>query len=280
MAGPTPQPAFPHTSTTPYGHAQAQPMPAYDPRMGKRPGGTATKVWGIVLLVLGVFAAINLVSSVVMTYGGFSGASWNPAMSPETKAEIDRLTNELMQQATARVTFWLHIVLECGIAVLSVVAGVFLVIKPKPLGARLGLARAALVLLALPVYVYETSESMAAALDSQQAIVRVEMEAQRKKTGTKGPDMDEFMQTMNPIMRGFTYGTMVLTVVFVLAINGLLAFQMTRPHIKEYLATVATEKNVIPGYDPSMGLLMPPPGAPAPGAMPPGPPPQQAPPGV
>jgi hypothetical protein len=68
---------------------------------------------------------------------------------------------------------------------------------------------------------------------------------------------------MQPIMRGAGYGALIFTFIFVLIINGLLLFFMTRPSVKEYLETVATGgDNTIPGYDPSMGLAAgPPPGS-------------------
>lgn len=280
MAGPAPtQPSFAHASPTPYGHQpQTPPMPAYDPRMGKRPGGTATKVWGIVLIILGAFGVINLISAIVMLFGGFNTAAFTPTLSPDAKAAMEQMQKDLIDSALSRPSFYIHLASEFLVVGLSLLAGIYLVIKPKPLGAKLALARVAVVLLALPIYAYETNSTMEGTMASQEAMMRAQMEHERKKSGNKGPNTDEIMGTMNTVMKGVGYGTMVVTVVFVLIINGLLAFQMSRPHIKEYLAGAATEKVVIPGYDPSMGLMMPPPGAPPGPQAPVPPPPQQAPP--
>lgn len=273
MAGPAPhQPTPPHAAN-PYGHATpAQAMPAFDPRQGKRPGGTATKVWGIMLLIFGGFGAMNLISAVAMLFGGFGGGStFAVGLSPEAKAEMDRLTQQLIDSALGRPTYWIHLFAESLLIVLSIGAGIFLVIKPRPLGAKLALARVALVLLALPIYGYETNSVMDATFTSQQEMIRLQMESERKAGRTGGPNTDEFMGTMSKVMKGVGYGTVVLTVVIVLIINGLLAFQMSRPHIKEYLAAVEQEKQVIPGYDPSMGLMLHNPPAP-PGPQAPAPP--------
>lgn len=278
MAGPAPQ--QPPISATPYGHQQPMPaMPAYDPRMGKRPGSTATKVWGIILLILGAFGILGLISSIAMMFGGMNTAQFTPNLAPEAQAEMQRMQETLINDALGRVTFWMHTVIEAGIALLSFAAGLFLVLKPRPMGAKLALARVALVLLSLPIYAYETDVTMQSTMASQEAMMRLQFEAERKKHGGKGPNTDEMMDTMGTFMRGAGYGTMVITIIFILVINGVLAFQMSRPHIKEYLASVQGEKDVIPGYDPSMGLMMPPPGQAPPGAMPPGPPQQGAPPG-
>lgn len=275
MAGPSAQ--QPVQPPMPYGVANPPAAPAFDPRMGKRPGGTATKVWGILLLMFGGFGAMGLISSVASLFGGFNTGSFAFGMSPEAQAEMERLTRQLIDDSMGRPTYWIHLAAETTIIVLSLAAGVFLVIKPKPLGAKLALARVALVLLALPVYGYETNAVMDAAFTSQQEMIRLQIESDRKSGKLKGPNPDEFMGTMNKIMKGVGYGTVVITVVLVLIINGLLGFQMSRPHVKEFLAAAENEKQVIPGYDPTMGLMMPPP--PGPGApQPPAPPSQPMPP--
>lgn len=277
MAGPAPQ--QPPITATPYGDQQPMPaMPAYDPRMGKRPGSTATKVWGIILLILGGLGVLNLLSVVAMLFGGFGGSRFAVGLNDDAKREMDRLTQELIDAAISRPTYWLHLGSEVGVVALSIVAGTYLVIRPRPLGAKLALARVALVILTLPVYGYETMEMMDSAMSSQQEMVRLQMESDRKAGRAPSQEVQEMMGTMGSIVKGGTYAGVVLSLVGIIVINAALGFQMSRPHIKEYLASVQGEKDVIPGYDPSMGLMMPPPGQAPPGAMPAGPRPQQGPP--
>jgi len=268
-----PQPAFAHTSHQPYGQQAAVPIPAYDPRMGKRPGRTGTKVWGIFLLLLGGMGVMGLLASLSMMLGGFSGAQFAPTLSPEAKAEMDRMAQQMVSDSLARPTFWIHSALELGVILLSLVAGFFLVIRPRALGGKLALARVLLVVLSLPIYAYETDVAMQTTMASQEAMMRIQIEHEKKRSGSsKGPDTDQMMDMMGKIMRGTGYGVMVVTIIGILVINGLLAFHMTRPHVKEYLAGAASDNQVIPGYDPSMGMMMPPPGAP-PGPQAPAPPP-------
>lgn len=273
-----PQPGPAPASNQPYGMAAPPVMPAFNPGAAKQPGSTSTKIWGVLLLIFGGLSVLQLISAVVMMFGGFNGAAFSPGLSADAKAEIDRMTQELISSSLSRPTYWIHMVGELAVVVLSWMAGIFLLIKPKPKGAKLAVARAALVLLLLPVYGYEQTVATETAMDSQQAIMRAQMaeaEAKRGTKGRKGPSAEQMMETMNPIMKGVTYGSMVVVVVFVLVINGLLAFQMSRPAVKAYLEGAAAEKAVIPGYDPSMGLMggVPPPAAP----IQPGPAPQPPP---
>jgi hypothetical protein len=94
------------------------------------------------------------------------------------------------------------------------------------------------------------------------------LEVDAKSRGGK-PMPKDFTDTMSKVMTGITYGGVLLTVAGIVVINGLLAYQMSRPHIREYLASVSSQQTVIPGYDPSMGLLNVP-GVPSSGAAPPG----------
>jgi len=281
LSGPTPG------AYQPYGVAQPPAMPAFNPGAAKQPGSTSTKIWGVMLLIFGAMSLLQLVSAAVMMFGGFNGAAFSPGISADAKAEIDRMTHELISASLSRPTFWIHTAGELAVVVLSWLAGVFLLIKPRPKGAKLAVARAALVLLMLPIYGYEQTIATESAMDSQQAIMRAQFAEAEKKGGSKGrkgPTADQLMETMNPIMKGITYGSMVVVVLFVLVINGLLAFQMSRPAVKAYLAGAAAEKVVIPGYDPSMGLIggMPPAGPPGAAPMPPAgaPPPPAGPPGA
>lgn len=260
-------PHIPPLTQTPYGHQAPGPAPAYDPRMGRRPGETMCKVWGIVLLVLGLLGVANTMVGIAMMMGGVSGGMFAPTLSPDGKAELDQFMTEMMDASLARPTFWIYAGSELLVVVLSIVAGVMLAIRPRIGGAKLALARALCVLVFLPVYGYEQIKALES---SSQAQMRI-LEADQKSRGGRPLDKD-FASTMEKIMAGVSYGAIFLAVAVIVAINGLLAYHMTRPNVKAYLASVASHQVIIPGYDPSMGLL--------PGATPAQPPRTPQPPGA
>ncbi|MCC6464175.1 MAG: hypothetical protein IT463_02410 [Planctomycetes bacterium] len=242
--------------------------------MGKRPGGTAVKVWGILLVCLGGLGVVNVIAALAMAFGGFSGSQFAVGLTPDAKAEMERMVQRVIEEQMSSWLFWASFAGELAIAVLSVWAGVQL-LRSKPQGARLALARAAMVLLTLPIWGIQQVRALEIQLETQQVI----MEHQIKSSPRGGKSGKEIIEEMQPIMRGMAFGAVVVTAVFVLLINGLLAFMITRPTVKEYLANAATEKSHwIPGYDPSMGLLANPPGQgppapPSPGQGPPDQPP-------
>jgi hypothetical protein len=251
-------------------------MPQFAPHVGRQSGGTAPKVWGIILLILGVFGLISwLVGIVTLGTGGISGSSFAPNLTPETKAEMDRITQVMIDNMKGRWSFWLNNIVELSIVVLSLLAGVLLVIKPKPLGRKLAIARALVVMLALPVAGYEGMTALEQNMEMQKGVMKIQAEEALAQQEARNPSKDDNeraerrrsieggFDTMQPIMRGAGYGALIFTFIFVLIINGLLLFFMTRPSVKEYLETVATGgDNTIPGYDPSMGLAAgPPPGS-------------------
>jgi hypothetical protein len=290
MAGPAPQQA-----RQPYGTPN-QPIPQYAPP-GRQKGSLAPKVWGIILLILGLLGVINFISSIASLGGGISGSSFAPGVSPEVKQEMDRMALELVTAMKGRWTFWLNMASEGVLMVLTVAAGVFLVVKPKPLGRKLAIARALLVLLMIPVAGYEGIETVNQQMEMQQRIMKISAQdavKEREKTNPskddaereqRRKDAEQMMDSAQPIMKAFGVGAVVATIVIVIIINGLLLLFITRPAVKEYLESVAkTGDNSIPGYDPSMGLMQGPPpgpphpGQPSPGDQPPEPPQQQIPP--
>ncbi|MBZ0135988.1 MAG: hypothetical protein K8I27_06405 [Planctomycetes bacterium] len=280
----------------PYGQ-QKQTVPQYAPPMAKRPGSTATKVWGIILLVIGILAAMNWLLGLASLFSGFTGTEFSPTLSQEAKDEIDRMSRQMIDAMTGRWTFWVSQVVSLVAVVLSVVAGFLLAFKPKPVGRKLALSRALFVLLLMPLTGYEDMKAIDHAMGMQSRAMEVSMDAEMKKQEAANPKMDEatkqrkreqareITEGMAPIMKGVTYGMAVVTVMMSLVFNGLLLFFMTRPSVKEYLEGVAADgEEQIPGYDPSMGLMSgPPPGPPhsaqpSPGNQPPVPPEQQIPP--
>ena len=235
---------------TPYGHQQPVNAPTLDPRAGRRPGETMCKVWGIILLLLGVIGVLNTLVGVAMMMGGMSGSTMVPTLSPEARAEFDRHVSEMIAASLARPTYWISTGSEVVIVLLSLVAGYFLVIRPRPRGAKLGLARAAMVLLFLPAYGYETVRVLESTTEMQVRSLEIDTRSRGR------PPMDEkFTDTFGKVMAGVSYGAVFVSVALIVVINALLAFHMTRPAVREYLATVETRPPPIPGYDPSMGLL-------------------------
>lgn len=265
----------------PYGQ-QFQPMPQYAPAAGRRAGSVAPKVWGIILLVLGGIGLLGFVIGLVsLAGGGISGSTFAPGLSPEVKVEIDRMTAELMDSMKGRWSFWANQVFELVIIVLSLLAGVLLVIKPKPVGRKLAIARGLVVLLALPIAGYEGMTAMEEQMDLQVRLQKVQVEdaiardeaANPSKTEAdrqeKRQRVERVFEGMQPIMKGVGIGVMILTMVGVLVINALLLFFMTRPAVKDYMDNIGQHADhPIPNYDPSMGLHS---GPPQP-AQPPGPP--------
>lgn len=253
-----------------------QPMPQFAPHVGRQSGSMAPKVWGIILLVLGIFGLISwLVGIVSLGTGGLSGANFAPNLTPEAKAEMDRITQVMIESMKGRWSFWLNNIAELSIVVLSVLAGILLVIKPRPLGRKLAITRALVVMLALPVAGYEGMTALEQNMEMQKGFLKVQAEETLAQQEARNPskddneraqrrrDIESGFDTMQPIMRGAGYGALIFTFVFVLIINGLLLFFMTRPSVKEYLESVATGgDHAIPGYDPSMGFASgPPPGS-------------------
>jgi hypothetical protein len=272
-----------------------QAPPQFAPPMQRRTGSTSCKVWGILLLVLGgigvIFLAMNIASALG---GGLKASSFGFNMSPEAKAELDRMVDVLMQDAVGRWSFWLNMVADVAIVLLSVVAGYLLAIRPRPAGRKLAVARALVVLLALPVYGYESivaieqQNRMTAQLQDIQIDDVLKQEKAANPTmsdaeyETRRAEAKRVVESMQPAMEVAGYAGVVVTALFVMVLNGLILFFMTRPAVKDYLETAAEDGEFeIPNYDPSMGLGgrgPPHPGQPSPADQPPNPPEQQIPP--
>lgn len=254
----------------PYGQ-QHQSMPQFAPPVAKRPGSVAPKVWGIILLVLGLLGGLGVLMNIASMGGGMSGAEFSN-VSPAAKAEIEKLTQDLVAQSKSRWSFWLYNALEVVTVCLSVVAGILLVVKPKPLGRKLAIARALVVFVLVPVYGYETSQSLEGVTAMQDRMIAISIDDQLAERERRDPskdlaekqrrrdEMERTMSQMQPFMRGAMMGTMVFMSVGMLVLNSLLLFFMTRPAVKEYLESLAAGGgDFIPGYDPSMGLASGPP---------------------
>lgn len=269
----------------PYGNqGQAQ---QWRPPIPKAPKGSmSTKAWGIILLILGVFGILMLALSVASVMGsGMSASTFSFNLSPEAKEELDRIGEAMVQAALGRWSFWLNIGFELAIAVVSIAAGFLLAIRPSPRGRKLAIARALIVLAALPVYGYENITAAEQSLGMMERMQEVQINDVEKQLEEDNPAESEEqreqrkrrirnqMESIQGVTKGATYGLVLLTVVAVMVLNAVLLFFMTRPSAKEYLESVASEGPAeIPGYDPSMGMMGPPPQSPEPGP-PPGQPP-------
>jgi hypothetical protein len=266
----------------PYGQ-QFQPMPQYAPASGRRPGSVSPKVWGIILLVLGLVGLLGWVIGLAsLAGGGISGSALVPNLSPEVKTELDRMAEEMASNMKGRWSFWLNQVIEVVIIGLSLTAGLFLVIKPKPLGRKLAIARALVVMLTIPIAGYEGITAMEEQMEMQTRMQKVQVEDAIAKDEANNPSKTEserlekrrrterIFDDMAPLMKGLGFGVMVIMFVGILILNSLLLFFMTRPAVKEYLESVAAGGDqAIPGYDPSMGLASGPPQQPPSGQTPP-----------
>ena len=271
----------------PYGQQQQQqPVAEFAPPVTRKAGSMASKIWGIVLLVLGGIGAIMVAMSFAMVSGGgLKASTFGFNMSPEAKNEMDRVVQVIAEDAMQRWTFWANISAEILIIVLSIAAGLLLAVRPRAAGRKLAIARALIVFLAIPLYGYENMATVRQQNEMTASIQEIQIEDIVKQEKARNPGQSEeeterrrkeikdALASFQPAMQALGYVGTVVTVIGVIAINGLLLFFMTRPSVKSYLATAATEGDVeIPNYDPSMGLMG---GAPPPSAAPP----QQQPPG-
>jgi hypothetical protein len=271
------QPA--HSPHMPYGVQQPHPAQVYVPVSGKRPGSTSSKVWGILLLVLGGLGLVNQVMSLGMIFGGVSGSMFMPTVDEATKREMDALMSTVIDSMLGRWTFWVNTIGEFTVAILSLVAGFFLAVRPRPSGRSMAIGRAALVLVLLVPYGLENTTALEEQFAMQQRIMERTMdeEVAKQSDGASNQEIErrrrevrEMSDTMQPFMRGAGYGMMIIIVVGVLIVNGLLLFFMTRPAVKTYLEEVARDGNTaIPQFDPSMGIMVGPPGQPQPPPNPP-----------
>ena len=220
----------------PYGHQSAQPAPQYAPPMAKRPGSTSTKVWGIILLLVGALLAMNWLMGLASLFGGFTGTELSPTLTDEAKAQIDTMSKQMMDEMMGRWTFWATQIVTLAVIVLSIVGGILLAFKPKPIGRNLATSRALVVLLFMPLTGYEDMKAINLVMEMQTQTMDVTLEAELKKQEKANPKMDEaekqrrrdqakeIADGMQPFMRGATYGIVVVMVVVSLVFNALLLF--------------------------------------------------------
>lgn len=238
----------------PYG--VQQPAPVYVPT-AKQPGSATCKVWGILLIVFGLFSLLSLLASLAVFFGGFTGSSFAVGVDEEARRQIDQFTEDMTTNMLGRWSFWVNNVGEVVIVGLSLVAGFLLALKPRPIGRKLAIARALLVLVLVPVVAYESVIVIEDQFALQERMMRATLEGQ---PSTPGVSPDEVLEEMQPLVRGITYGGVIFTVVVILAINLLLLYFMTRPAVQEYLKNAAEGRTGgIPQYDPAMGIMHPPP---------------------
>jgi len=281
----------------PYGSQNPAPPPMQH-MMPRREGSMAPKVWGVILLILGGLGLIMIVMNLASVLGGgMSASTFSFNSSPEAKQQMDHLAETVVASAMHRWSFWANGALEVAIAMLSLWAGFRLAVKPAPKGRKLAIARALVVLLALPVYGYEsmtqTDQSMSMVGKLQEVQVKDMLDQQEKEHPSNSPEerqkrkerVTRAVQQVQPLMKGVGYGTVIFFSICVLVLNGLLLFFMTRPKVKDYMDHVHENVGEIPGFDPSMGIAGPPPGTgpphpgqPSPADQPPPPPEQQMPP--
>lgn len=256
-----------NTALQPYGQ-QTQP---FVPPPIKRPGATAAKVWGILLLIFGVIGVIQLASSLAMVLSGFTGAEMVPGLDEQTKKELDEFYRSMIDDTLGRWTFWVYVATELGIALVSVWAGVRLAIRPKASGRKLAMARAIAVLMFLPIYGYENVSALDSVAEQQQNMMRSMNDRTIRENAGNASEKDiqrqqqearRVMDELEPVMKGLNYGMVIFFVICILVVNGLLLLFISKPAVKEYLEGVEREgDHAIPQFDPSMGLMMgPPPG--------------------
>jgi len=214
--------------------------------------GTAAKVWGILLIVFAVFAAFSLLINLVTMISGGADAFMigvDRELAREGAQEIDRLYAQSMN----RWSFWVATFGEVVIIALSFAAGWWLAVKPRTLGRKLALARGILVLLLVPVMGMEQLKLMDDMMQPQLTMIQ--------QTG----EMDDLdTQMFESVMRGIGAGAVIITLLFIVVINAVLIFFMTRKSMIEFLDKAERgEVEEIPQYDATMGMMHgPPPGTP------------------
>jgi hypothetical protein len=208
-----------------------------------RASGTSATVWGVLLIVFGLWGLLNIATTFIAV---FSGASFEALMPPSEHLDVEYSFDAIFQAAMQRPTFWAFSVSEVVIGAMSVMAGWWLVGRPRRIGLKLAITRAVLSILFLPLVAYEQIVLMQDSFDYTMSTIDY---------GT-APDAEQLVGTMTTLMRGVSYGAIVLTIVAVLAINGLLIFFMTRPGIREYIKQreEGAGNLLTPHYDASLGL--------------------------
>lgn len=258
---------------TPQFSDPTQQPPPFAPYAGKQPGSTAAKVWGIILILIGVLLAFGWLLGLASLGGGFTGTEFAIGMDDEAKRQVSESTASMMQETKGRWTFWATQLIELAVIVLSIAAGIMLAAKPRPMGAKLALARALLVLLALPLTGYENMIEVSSSADLQKVSMDAQLESQikqedarRKMTeaekARRRAEIRQVADGMAPVMRVGTYAVVIVIIIFSVVFNSVLLFFMTRPELKSYLQSAAADGNMIHGYHPSMSMMGPPPGPP------------------
>ncbi len=272
----------PPAMTQPFGVPQFAPD-----SMQKRSGGGLTKALGIVLLILAMVCVVNGLASLAsgLTGGGVPPGSF-ANLPKESQVEMERITQEIIDRALARWSFWANGGLEVVLAALSALAGIAL-LRGKLAGIKLTLARCGVaVFLLLPVsgiegftQMTEVSQMMRILPEQiERDIARKEEERARRAAppsnapagNTPAPASSptpsrrnqraaEMANTMEMFMKGFGYGMIVLMGIMVFVLNGVLALLVTRPKVREYLEFAHEGGDMVPHFNAAMGLNLPPP---------------------
>jgi hypothetical protein len=258
----TPQSQPEKPAPRPYGDATAVP-PMASPGQNQ---GTSAKIWGILLLILGLWAVINFLISFLAPLAGVDTSGLLVGITGDVREAAAIIVEEMYEQRIGRWTFWLTYGMELPIGIMSILAGWWLLIKPRRFGRKLALIRALLVLVLLPFTAFEAVTQAQHMVEAQSTIYRQVYEEEFRQAGVDPSDRDDFPQTMELIMDGAVYGVTLFSIVAMLVINALLVFFMTRPGIRQYLDDCESGKaQGIPLYNATMGM----PGAPPPGSVPP-----------
>ncbi|MCC6575449.1 MAG: hypothetical protein IT462_16855 [Planctomycetes bacterium] len=259
---------------------KGSPPPFAGEMVMKRQGGTAVKVWGILLLIGALFSAVNVGGSITIALsGGFDLKSMPtmPGMDPELLDEMNVLTKKLIASELASFSFWANLAASSVVTVICFAASIQL-LRSRPSGRVLALVLGALLLLSVPLTGYEMLNQINSVMPAYEEMMRNTMKRQMDKASAKYEreastmteaektaaaerkaarqrEVEEIMGQMSGIMKISGAVSVVLTVLITLVIDLLLLFSMTRPKTREYLENAAKYKDsLVPGFHPALGL--------------------------
>ncbi|MEE9312603.1 MAG: hypothetical protein V3V10_09355 [Planctomycetota bacterium] len=245
----------------PYGHQQMQgQMPAFDPRGGKQKGGTAPKVWGIMLLVAGIYVGFTALAALAMGTSVDNRITVHSFLMPaKQKVEFERLVRPVLESTNTAASLYSSASVDLFLAAFSIFVGISL-LRSKPRSWRLATIRAGIGgLIGLPLSIWHTIEEVPII----EAINSATMASLKVQTGHAPPQM------FSKAMDAGIIGTVILTMVVVAAFNIALFIMMNGKNVKKYLDSGAGQSE-IPGYDGTMGMAGPHPVGPGPAQQPQG----------
>ncbi|CAG0995031.1 hypothetical protein PLCT2_02699 [Planctomycetaceae bacterium] len=242
-------------------HSQPFGLPQFSPEAAqKRRGRGLAKAIGVVLLVIAIFGFANDILSVSMLFGGTKiSMDWLPGMTPEMKREMEESQQAQIDLMYSRWSFWTFTGCEFVITLITLVAGIWL-LKGKTKGIGATKLRVALALLSLPLWGYETMAIIDLMSQRQDQMMEIQIRA------AKGADpvrAREALDRMKPAVKALTYGSVILSGIFIVIVNGVIVLLVTRPQVREYLelAESGGDNDLPVHFDAAMGLPMMPPSA-------------------